>query len=312
MSRTNGSPTRSRGSTASTAMSRRSPGASPRRAAGPISPSAPTGWPTPAHWAARDPRGRGAAVRRAPRQPDPALRRPAHDRADAPDRRATPALLPVTIGAGGRGAGRGAADRPSRRLPLHRRSDARARPTSGCCSPRPRSGSPASCARAGGGAGRSATMRRCRARRGRRGRLAGPRGRRGWRRARRLSRAARSCSTARSTALDSRSTRDAVGAARARGSTTQLARQLAGAAATLDAAARDPDADAARCARSRGALLDGRRAAYRAAPLRAAVEALDARRAQARCARLGVTIGTLDLFAPRAAQARRRALAARC
>ena len=62
ISRTNGSPPRSPGSTMSRATSRRWPTASPGCAAGPISPTAPTGSPSPRKWAERTMRGRGAAV----------------------------------------------------------------------------------------------------------------------------------------------------------------------------------------------------------------------------------------------------------
>ena len=71
----------------SPAMSRRSPGGSRRSRTWAYIAHRADWLADPAHWAARTARGRGAAVRRAPRQPDPALRRQAHHRADAPDRR---------------------------------------------------------------------------------------------------------------------------------------------------------------------------------------------------------------------------------
>ncbi len=120
--RTNGSPMRSRGSIASRAMSRCSRGGSPRRAAGPISRTAPDWLESPAHWGRADARDRGEIVRRRIHASlDAALRRQAHDAAAAPDRRRR--LQPAGGRSGrGRGERRGACAGDARRVSLHRRS----------------------------------------------------------------------------------------------------------------------------------------------------------------------------------------------
>ena len=73
------------------------PGRSRRSAAGPISPAPRLGAGARRNGRAR-PRGRGAAVRRAARSADPALRRPAHHGADEDASARMPALLRVVLG----------------------------------------------------------------------------------------------------------------------------------------------------------------------------------------------------------------------
>ena len=80
---TTGSPGRSATPTIPKATSTRCRAASPISAPGPSSPISRTGWPMPSPGAGGE-GGRGCALRCAARAPDEALRRPPHQRADAP------------------------------------------------------------------------------------------------------------------------------------------------------------------------------------------------------------------------------------